>query len=655
MQYRNLTDEEVSCLINNGCSAENWSDVLVANGFSPETIVRVNFYGVVRLGLFSEKVPLPGGLAVPSGIYDTTLFNVTVGDNSLIANVHGYIANYDIGSRTYIADVGKIYMEGVSSFGNGLKINVLNETGGREVTIYDGMSAQVAYISAMYRHRPAIHDRLDQMASALASSRLSDRGRIGSNVKIENVGMIRNVTVGDSAILQGCLRLFDGTVGSSAEAPVLVGSGTVCTDFIVQSGSVIEDNAVITRTFVGQGVILAKGFTSVDSLFFANSHCENGEAVSVFAGPYTVSHHKSTLLIGSILSFANAGSATNFSNHLYKLGPIHQGVFGRGVKFGSGSYMMLPVHVAPFTTVLGHHSGRIDTSGMPFSYLLESGGVSYLVPGANLRNCGFFRDVRKWPARDRRAVSDRQDCITFNALSPYTALGMMKGKTLLTNMLSEDRFAGVPASYGGCSIMSNSITKGLERYEAALKFYMGGVIADRLEGIRIDSDERLRSALEPEYSVGSGDWADIAGLLAPKAEIGTILDGIEDGSITALSVIGDRFNRIAANYRLYEWCWVYCNIKSVFGVMPQKITRRSLTDIMRQWDSAAEFLHTDMENDAAKEFGPDAKVGFGVDGTDAEADFKTVRGEYGNNGLVQAVKEARQKVADTASRIISSL
>ena len=249
----------------------------------------------------------------------------------------------------------------------------------------------------MYRHRPELTERLHAMADIRARAVASERGTIGPGARIENVGIIRNVRIGEAAVLQGCLRLFDGTVVSSTDAPVLIGSGVVCTDFIVQSGSVVENGAVVTRSFVGQGVTLSKGFSCSDCLFFANSHCENGEAVSVFAGPFTVSHHKSTLLIGSMFSFMNAGSATNFSNHQYKLGPVHQGVFGRGVKCGSGSYMMLPVRVAPFTTVLGHHTGRIDTPDMPFSYILESEGSSYLVPGVNLRSIGLFRDIRKWP------------------------------------------------------------------------------------------------------------------------------------------------------------------------------------------------------------------------------------------------------------------
>ena len=80
-----------------------------------------------------------------------------------------------------------------------------------------------------------------------------------------------------------------------------------------------------------------KQFNHQNSVFFANSEGFHGEAVSIFAGPYTVTHHKSSLLIAGMFSFFNAGSGTNQSNHMYKLGPIHQGVVDRGSKTGSFS------------------------------------------------------------------------------------------------------------------------------------------------------------------------------------------------------------------------------------------------------------------------------------------------------------------------------
>lgn len=656
--YRQLTSVEISTLRSQGCWAEDWQHVYVSERFTPESIVRVNFYGVVRLGAFSGSIALPGGLSIRSGIYDATLFNVNVDDDALITHIHGYIANYDIGPRVYICDVGKIYMEGVPSFGVGTRVNVLPETGGREVAIYEELSAQTAYLAAMYRHRPELTQRLQAMADLRARAAASERGFIGPGARIENVGIIRNVRIGEAAVLQGCLRLFDGTVVSSAGAPVLIGSGTVCTDFIIQSGSVVEDGAVVTRCFVGQSVTLAKGFSCSDSLFFANSHCENGEAVSVLAGPFTVSHHKSTLLIGSMFSFMNAGSATNFSNHLYKLGPVHQGVFGRGVKCGSGSYMMLPVRVAPFTTVLGHHTGRIDTPDMPFSYILESEGSSYLVPGVNLRSIGLFRDIRKWPARDRRSPSGRIDNIRFEAFSPYTAGAMLAGRDQLVRMLSEERFSGTPSNYGGCTIAGSSLTSGVERYENALKYYIGLQVALTLRGRRLTSDEAIAAALSPVSPVGEGRWVDVAGLLAPKAEIDQIVEEIASGSLSTPEAVESRLSAIATNYQLYEWRWVYAHIQTVFNVDPKKISRKKLIDLLRQWRAASESLFADIERDASKEFGDGVMTGFGLDGSAREeilADFRNVRGEFDSDSQVAAVRETRQRVARIAEEVVSAL
>ena len=70
-------------------------------------------------------------------------------------------------------------MEGVPSFGVGTRVNVLPETGGREVAIYEGLSAQTAYLAAMYRHRPELTQRLHAMADLRARAAASERGFIG--------------------------------------------------------------------------------------------------------------------------------------------------------------------------------------------------------------------------------------------------------------------------------------------------------------------------------------------------------------------------------------------------------------------------------------------------------------------------------------------
>ena len=97
---------------------------------------------------------MPGGIRKHSGIYQATLHNVTVGDNCCIENVKNYIANYVIGHDSFIENVDIILTDCVSTFGNGVEVAVLNETGGREVMIFDRLTAQTAYVMALYRHMP---------------------------------------------------------------------------------------------------------------------------------------------------------------------------------------------------------------------------------------------------------------------------------------------------------------------------------------------------------------------------------------------------------------------------------------------------------------------------------------------------------------------
>ena len=92
-------------------------------------------------------------VSIPGGILNARLHNCTIGSNVIINNIGDYIANYNIEDKVVIKNCGKICTEGISTFGNGTSVNVLNETGGRAVKMWDRLSAHEAYIIALYRHR----------------------------------------------------------------------------------------------------------------------------------------------------------------------------------------------------------------------------------------------------------------------------------------------------------------------------------------------------------------------------------------------------------------------------------------------------------------------------------------------------------------------
>ena len=406
--HRKLTPDEISALERLGNSAENWDAVEVPETFSPSGILQSRLEGRVVLD--------PGARIVRSRV-----------------------RNYRIGEGSSVEGVTALECRSRSAFGNGTAVAAMNECGGRTVPVFDRLSAQVAYVLAIYRHRPQTIAALEAMIRTYAEERSSELGEVGRGCRIVGARFIREVRIGDDCRIDGASMLCNGTLCDGCR----VGVDVKAYDFITAEQARLDNGATVERCFVGESCRLDKGFTAVDSLFFANSHCENGEAASIFAGPYTVSHHKSSLLIAGMFSFFNAGSGSNQSNHLFKSGPVHQAVHLRGCKFASGAYVMSPALEGAFTMVMGHHSYHHDTAIFPYSYLIEKEDRSVLMPGANLTSYGAVRDIEKWPARDRREV--RRDTINFEEYNPYVTGAMLRAVDTLHSLEEGDPDA---AEYG---------------------------------------------------------------------------------------------------------------------------------------------------------------------------------------------------------------
>jgi hypothetical protein len=637
--YRPLTEAEIAALKDHANSADDWAQVWVKEDFVPKYILNTHFSGWVRLGLFEKTFDLPGGISKHSGLYYTYLHNVEVGDNCCIEHVNNYIANYTIGEETFISNVDTILVQGETTFGNGVEVSVLNETGGREVLSYDQLSAHEAYFMAMYRHRPELIQRLRQLIMSYIDGLRSSHGTIGSHAHITDVGNITNVKIGDYAEIVGTRRLYNGSVNSVREAPVTLGYSVICTDFIISSGSRVESGTALSRCFVGQACTLAHGYSSSDSLFFSNCHGENGEACAIFAGPFTVTHHKSTLLIASQFSFMNAGSGSNQSNHMYKLGPIHQGIMERGAKTSSDSYILWPARIGAFSLVMGRHTTHPDLANLPFSYLIESCDKTFLIPGVNLKSVGTIRDAQKWPRRDARTDPHRLDQINYNLLSPYTIQKMINGRQILEEL---QRVAGMTSeiySYQSAKIKASSLRKGIHYYDLAIHKFLGNSLIKRLEGLACTSIEAVRSALRPTTTIGLGDWVDLSGLIAPKAEVLRLVEAIESGAIHEVGEIHETLSDLHRHYYEYEWTWAYDKIKTYYGLDLEGATASEIAQLVERWRSSVVELDREVYADAKKEFSLSAMTGFGADGDEVQQarDFEEVRGAFDSNPYVSSI------------------
>jgi hypothetical protein len=641
LKYRELKSAEIKSLISTGCSSENWEYIKVIDGFDPSRCRNISFSGDVKLGLFRKPYIDATGVTTPSGLLNARIHNCTIGSDVVINNIGEYIANYIIEDEAVIVNCGKIFTEGLTSFGNGTPVAVLNETGGRTVKLWDRLSAHEAYIIALYRHRSKAIHIIENMIGEYALSMTSETGIIGRDSRIFNCSFIRNVKIGPFTNVDGAIRLNEGSVNSCREDPVFIGPGVIMEHFIACSGSIVTESTLIDKCFIGQGCVLRKHYSAENSLFFANCGGYHGEACSIFAGPFTLTHHKSTLLIAGIFSFMNAGSGSNQSNHMYKLGPIHQGIMERGSKTTSDSYLLWPARIGPFTLVMGRHYKNMDTSSLPFSYLIESNDESILVPGINLRSVGTIRDAQKWPLRDRRKDPDIIDQVNFNLLSPYTIRKMFDGRRILTQLKKGSGAGADSYSYDNMKIKGPSLDRGISLYQTGINKFLGNSIIKRLENTRFRTDDELQKRLLPETALGKGEWVDLAGLIAPAEAVDILLDEIESGKKNSVEAIEEAFRNMHKSYYEWEWTWACERIEEEEGKPVNTFTPADVIRIVEKWKKSVIDLDNMLYEDARKEFTLSSMTGFGIDGGDEvkKLDFEQVRGEFESNSVVAAIRD----------------
>ncbi len=678
--YRALSDAEIDALQRGGCRCADWSRVRVAAEFSPHAVRDAEFSGDIRLGAFRHPVRLPGGWEHPSGIYRAALHHCRVGDDALIRNVGRHVAHYDIAEQAVIDHVSLLAMEGESAFGNGTRVELLCEAGGRDVPIFDRLHAAWAYVLAAYRHRSDVRQRVEQWIADHAAQRRSTRGYVGRGATLCDCGTLLNVWIGPAAHVMGARRVVDATVHSAAEAPTKIGDGVLLEHVIAAQGSRIDSGAQVRHAFIGQGALVACGFSAEHCAVFANSELLHGEARNLLAGPYTVSHHKATLLIAGAVSFFNAGSGTNQSNHLYKLGPLHQGILQRGTRTGSSSHVIWPCHVGAFSLVAGRHRGRFDTSDFPFSYLVEDHGTSVLIPAANLPSAGLRRDERKWPQRDRRTCVDRLDWIHFPVFNPHSLGAALRGRALLQHLDTTTPADQEWIAVRGVRIPRQRLHRAAGLYTLAWHAYRGWQFARCLAALlgmpdpagedaalrgpsclaalpRGASFADLRTALLATQAEGAGPWVDLCGLLAPRCRLMQVLDDVASGRLCSLAEADIAWQELFDRYAQYEWQWVVQMWLAELGKQPSGVAPRDLAAVIDQWRQAAVPLNNLALRDASGEFAAEARIGFGLDGTedDVAADFAAVRGSYEAHGLVAALREENARIVSASQQLLEAL
>lgn len=540
--------EQIARLETQGCFSPDWSRVRFAPGSDLRLVRSSRFYGDVSVGVIE---------GADQGIFSSVIRDCYIGSRPYINAVTGGLRGLTVGDDAVIDTCGRIEAQPGTSFGVGTEVAVLDETGSRPVYIYPGLSAQMAWLMAHYPRwtEQTVVPCLDAMRERMAAA-----PAIGHRVQIRDVKCMLNVHVDSGVRIEGASRLVNGSIinnGHPGSELAFMGDDVDAEDFIIEDGRV-ECGTLLRHVYVGQGAELAKLFSAHDSLFFANCSLECGEACAVLAGPYTVSMHKSTLLIAGEYSFFNAGSGTNFSNHMYKLGPVHFGLLQRGVKTASSAYVMWGGKIGAFSLVMGAHRSHPDTTPFPFSYIFaDAKGSTVIAPGQMLRSCGLARDEMKWPKRDRRikARLPMHDNVHFHVLNPLTVSAMIAALPLLQEIEASQPDSEGMLAFSGLRLRPSAVRHARDLYELAVAAYV------------ITARASAQGAAEPAPCV----WRDVAGQLMTQADIDYVLQA---GSIEEAQ---ERIDAAFAAYpeRVAAWlaAVVTPEIEAIVEAMPDAPAR----------------------------------------------------------------------------------
>ena len=583
---RLLTEHEIGILEENGCTAEDWTAISVDEEFAPTYIKDVHFYGEVQLGVFEKSIEVSNGFLKHTGIFHATLRNVTIGDNNLIERVGCYINNYSIGDDCLITNTAIIETTEGANYGEGNLISVLNEIGEGNILLFSRLTSQVAALMIS-------HEQDKEFTSAIRSliykeiGDLPDHGTIGNGVRIVNTKQITNTIISDDCEIDGAVKLSECTLRSMPSAPVYIGPGVICENSIIYNGSSILNSVKLQNCFVGEACTITNGFSADNAVVFANSYLANGEACATYCGPFTSSHHKSTLLIGTSCSFYNAGSNTNFSNHMYKMGPMHHGTLERGTKTASGSHILLPAKIGMYSVCFGKIEFHPDTRKLPFSYIISNNKENYLVPGRNLTTVGLYRDIKKWPKRDKRTSVGKLSIINFDWLSPFSVGRIMTAKRTLESLLQVSGENVQSYIYQDYNIKASSLKKGIKYYDIALRIYIGAVLKRHILSV-------------PTSDIGKGKWSDLGGMLIPLSEELRMVDEVKSGKIASINELINQFEEAHRNYVEYRWAWSYRLICEYYGV--DEVTEEIAEKAHKDYVDARRAWIAEIRKDAMKEY-----------------------------------------------------
>jgi hypothetical protein len=196
-------------------------------------------------------------------------------------------------------------------------LDLMNETGCRQVLPFDGMITADAYLWAKYRDDTALQQALMHITQNVVDNRRGYYGTTGSQCVIKNSLILKDVKIGANCYIKGANKIKNLTINSSPEEPTQIGEGVELVNGIIGYGCHIFYGCKAVKFVLGDNSHLKYGARLINSFLGDNSTISCCEVLNNLIFPAHEQHHNNSFLIASVVMGQSnmAAGATIGSNH----------------------------------------------------------------------------------------------------------------------------------------------------------------------------------------------------------------------------------------------------------------------------------------------------------------------------------------------------
>jgi len=591
--YRRLRAHEVEMLVKNGNFCEDWDNVRVTDEFDSGLLKNNDFFGFVRIGRCKEAVLEHHDLQLPAGITNSRIVSCDIGDDVAIHNVR-YLGHFIIDDRCILANIDEMHTTNHAKFGNGIvkdgepekiriAIDLMNETGSRDILPFDGIIPADAYLWAKYRDDTALQEKLKEITQKSFDSRRGYYGTVGQQCVIKNSRILKDVKIGTHCYIKGANKLKNLTINSSEDEPTQIGEGVEMVNGIIGFGCHIFYGCKAVRFILCRNSSLKYGARLINSMLGDNSTISCCEVLNNLIFPAHEQHHNNSFLIASLVMGQSniAAGATIGSNHNSRAND-NEIQAGRGFWPGLCVTLKHSCRFASFVLIAkGDYPAELDIL-LPFA--LVNNNVSKdrleIMPAFwwQYNMYALARNSWKFQTRDKRKVKVQN--IEFNSLAPDTAEEMLKARELLaiwtakahlgksgksekkreelirlgTELLERsDEVSLWPEVFGENMEKSSRpvvIIKPAEGYKAYGQMLIYYAVQNLMEYMEQRPEATFESLSRELGGQRESLWVNLGGQLMPAADADKIRADIGAGKLDGWQKIHNRYNEIWQQYPL---------------------------------------------------------------------------------------------------------